>query len=173
MHIFSQFKKITTFVFDMDGVLTNGQLLLTGNNEWLRSMNIKDGYALQAATIAGYKIMILSGSNSEPVTLRLQKLGVTHIHMGVKNKKVFLGEFLQENKLNPGEILYMGDDLPDMECMNMVGIAACPKDAVAEVRAISAYISPHNGGNGCVRDVIEKVMKLNGDWDTNVHITSP
>ena len=172
MHIFSQFKKITTFIFDMDGVLTDGQLLLTGNNEWLRSMNIKDGYALKAATSAGYKIMILSGSNSEPVSLRLQKLGVTHIYMGVKNKKDFLEKFLQENKWIPGETLYMGDDMPDLDCMKMIGIAACPMDAVADIKAISAYISPYNGGKGCVRDVIEKVMKLNGNWNTDAQITS-
>ena len=156
----------------MDGVLTDGRLLLTGNNEWLRSMNIKDGYALQAATNAGYKIMILSGSNSEPVSLRLQKLGVEHIYMEVKNKKDFLENFLQVNKLTTAEILFMGDDMPDMECMKIAGIAACPLDAVADIKAISAYISPYNGGMGCVRDVIEKVMKLNGDWNTDAQITS-
>ncbi|MEP7079423.1 MAG: 3-deoxy-D-manno-octulosonate 8-phosphate phosphatase [Ginsengibacter sp.] len=172
MHIFSQFKKITTFIFDMDGVLTDGQLLLSGKNEWLRSMSIKDGYALQAATSAGYNIMVLSGSNSEPVSIRLKKLGVTHIYMGVKDKKDFLENFLLEKKWIPGEILYMGDDLPDLECMKMVSIAACPIDAVDDVRAIAAYISPYSGGKGCVRDVIEKVMKLNGKWNPAAQIPS-
>ena len=172
MHIFSQLKKVTTFIFDMDGVLTDGQLLLTETNVWLRSMNIKDGYALQAAIKAEYKIMILSGSNSEPVLLRLQKLGLTHIFMNVKNKKEFLLDFLQKNNIANEEILYMGDDMPDMECMKIAGVAACPLDAVPDIRAIAAYISPFTGGKGCVRDVIEKVMKLNGDWNSDANITS-
>ena len=172
MHIFSQLKKVTTFIFDMDGVLTDGQLLLTENNVWLRSMNIKDGYALQAAIKAEYKIMVLSGSNSEPVLLRLQKLGLTHIFMNVKNKKQFLLDFLQKNNISNEEILYMGDDMPDMECMKIAGVAACPLDAVPDIRAIAAYISPSAGGKGCVRDVIEKVMKLNGDWNTDANIAS-
>lgn len=172
MHIFSQLKKVTIFIFDMDGVLTDGQLLLTENNMWLRSMNIKDGYALQAAVKAGYQVMVLSGSNSEPVSLRLQKLGLVHIFMSVKNKKEFLLDFLLKNNIANEEILYMGDDMPDMECMKMAGVAACPLDAVPDIRAIAAYISPLAGGKGCVRDVIEKVMKLNGDWNADANITS-
>ena len=172
MHIFSQLKKVTTFIFDMDGVLTDGQLLLTENNVWLRSMNIKDGYALQAAIKAEYKIMILSGSNSEPVSLRLKKLGLIHIFMNVKNKKEFLLDFLQKNNIANEEILYMGDDMPDMECMKIAGVASCPLDAVPDIRAIADYISPFTGGKGCVRDVIEKVMKLNGDWNSDANIAS-
>lgn len=156
----------------MDGVLTDGQLLLTENNDWLRSMNIKDGYALQASIKSGYKIMVLSGSKAEPVLMRLKKLGVDHIYMSVKNKKDFLINFFQENSWNMSETLYMGDDIPDMECMKMAGIAACPVDAVPDIKAISAYISPFAGGKGCVRDVIEKVMKLNGHWNTEAGIAS-
>lgn len=158
------FKKITTFIFDMDGVLTDGSVLVLENGLQARRMSIRDGYALQLAIKKGYRLLVVSGANSSPVTDRLNKLGVTEVHMAVLNKKVFLEKYMMANSLAFDEILYMGDDIPDKPVMLMIGLPVCPADAVEEIRAISKYISPATGGNGCVRDVIEQVLKLRNDW---------
>ena len=172
MHILSRLKLIKTFVFDMDGVLTDGSLIVTNDNQWLRRMNIRDGYALQLAVKSGFTIIVLSGSDSPQVADRLQKLGVTNVFMNVKEKEKFLREFLLRNKLMLNETLFMGDDIPDYSCMKIAGIAACPADAAFEIKEIAAYISPLRGGNGCVRDVLEKVMKLNNQWTLQSSIPS-
>lgn len=165
MNVLTLLKPITTFVFDVDGVLTDGSLFLLDDGQMARQMNIKDGYALQLAIKKGYRILILSGADASAVKGRLLKLGVTACFFGVSNKKEMLQSYILEHRLSIGEILYMGDDMPDLEAMQLTGLPCCPADAVAEIRQLSRYISPENGGKGCVRDVIEKVLKLNGHWE--------
>lgn len=158
-------KHITTFIFDVDGVLTDGSLFITTTGDILRSMNVKDGYALKQALNKNYNICIISGGTNEGVRERLKHLGVKHIYLGAHNKKDQLAEYIKTENINPQHILYMGDDIPDVPVMQLVGLAACPQDAVPEIKALSHYISHKNGGKGCVRDVIEQVLKVRGDWD--------
>lgn len=172
MSIQDRFKKITTFIFDIDGVLTDGTVLLLENGLQARRMNIKDGYALQLAIKKGYRILAVSGADSIPVTSRLNKLGVIDVHMAVTDKKGFVQNFISAGSLAPEEILFMGDDMPDLPVMSIVGLPACPADAVEEIRAACHYISPFAGGSGCARDVIEKVLKLHDRWDQPAGITS-
>lgn len=172
MNILAGFKPIRAFVLDVDGVLTDGTLILLDDGQMARRMNIKDGYALQLAIKRGYHIVVISGGDSDAVRLRLQKLGVTNVHMKITNKKKLLEEFIIQHKLLLEEVLFMGDDIPDMAAMQVVGFPCCPADAVAEIKSISHYISPVNGGYGCVRDVIEKVLKLNGHWGVDETISS-
>lgn len=160
------FAPIRTFVFDVDGVLTDGSLMLTEDGHMLRSMNIKDGYAMQHAVKKGYNVWIISGGRSEAVKMRLNKLGITQVHIGVESKKELLHEIATTTGQGYEGILYMGDDIPDHAAMQQCGLPCCPNDAVTEIRQVAKYISPYNGGKGCVRDVIEKVLKLNGDWHT-------
>lgn len=163
-NILKKFKLITAFAFDMDGVLTNGKLICDTNGEQLRIMNIKDGYAMNEAIKKNYQMIIISGSESIGARIRLEKLGLTNIFMNVDNKKKVLDKWMTENEIKPENLLYMGDDIPDMEVIKFASIGACPKDATQDILEISDYISPYNGGDGCVRDVIEKVMKLQGKW---------
>ncbi len=165
-NILSRFKDIHTFIFDVDGVLTNGQVLVTEKGELLRNMSVRDGQALRMAVEEGYRILILTKGKSEGVNLRLKELGITDIVYGIQKKLKTYEEFLDAYDLDEDGILYMGDDLPDYEVMRRVGLPTCPADAVPEIREISHYISPLKGGEGCARDVIEKVMKLNGTWPT-------
>ena len=164
MQILSRFKQVKTFAFDMDGVLTDGNILVNDNNNWLRSMNIRDGYALQLAVKEGFRVVVISGSDSAFVRDRLNRLGINEVYMKVSEKENFLKKYLEENNLLSEELLFMGDDIPDYYCMKMAGIAACPADAAFEIKEIASYISPLKGGEGCVRDVIEKVLKLNNKW---------
>ena len=168
MNTLELFKKVSTFVFDIDGVLTDGSLLILQDGVMARRMNIKDGYAIQLAIKKGYKILVISGSNSSEVQSRLQKLGVTEVFMDIEDKKPFLEHYLHTYKLNVTETLYMGDDIPDLSSMKIVLLPCCPLDAVGEIRLVSKYISPEKGGLGCVRDVIEKVLKLNNHWEDNL-----
>lgn len=172
MNLLSLFKNIKLFVLDVDGVLTDGSLLVLNDGQMARSMNIKDGYALQLAIKKGYRVLIVSGGISEAVKSRLEKLGVTEVNMNVLNKKELLLKYVNENEFNWPQVLYMGDDIPDLVPMQMAGLACCPSDAVPEIKALSHYISPIKGGKGCVRDVIEKVMKLNNDWNDDGSIAS-
>jgi 3-deoxy-D-manno-octulosonate 8-phosphate phosphatase (KDO 8-P phosphatase) len=168
MNLLERFQQINTFVFDMDGVLTDGSLIVLPGNEFVRTMNIKDGYALQLAVKKGYNVVVISGSVSKPCAERLEYLGVRNVFMKVKDKEEVLAQFLLSNQLKWENTLFMGDDIPDLEVMKLVGLAACPADAVPEIRAISTFISTINGGKGCVREVIEKVLKLNDDWVVDV-----
>lgn len=163
-NILSRFKGIHTFIFDVDGVMTNGQVLVTEKGELLRSMGVRDAQALRLAVEEGYRILILTKGKSEGVNIRLKDLGIIDIIYGIQHKLKAYEEFLDAYNLDEDGILYMGDDLPDYEVMRRVGLATCPADAVPEIREICHYISPLKGGDGCVRDVIEKVMKLNGTW---------
>lgn len=164
MDILDLFNDITTFILDVDGVLTDGNILVLENGLQARQMNVKDGYALQLAVKKGYRMLIISGGVASPVTDRLNKLGITDIHMGVTDKAAIVSHYLTANKISAAEVLYMGDDIPDLDAMRLTGLPACPADAVSEIKGISKYISPVNGGFGAVRDVIEKVLKLRGDW---------
>jgi 3-deoxy-D-manno-octulosonate 8-phosphate phosphatase (KDO 8-P phosphatase) len=166
------FKNIKTFVFDIDGVLTDGKLLITQEGVMLREMNVRDGYTLQLAIKKGYEIIVISGSFSAEVQIRLERLGITKIFMRIENKLQTLKDLIATFHLNKEEILYMGDDIPDYEVMQYCGLAACPADAVPEIKSISKYISPLKGGQGCVRDVIEKVLKLQNHWSVDTSIPS-
>lgn len=172
MNVLELFKPITAFVFDVDGVLTDGTVLLLDNGLQARTMNVKDGLALQMALKNGYRVIIISGGSSEPVIKRLQYLGLEDVHLGLKDKLKFLEELKQQYGLKWNEILYMGDDLPDLPVLEKAGLSCCPEDAVAEVKATVKYISPVKGGAGAVRDVIEKVLKLNGRWRYLPEVTS-
>lgn len=160
-------KDISTFVFDVDGVFTDGSLLITTDGEMLRKMSVKDGYALKTALQKGYNICIITGGTNEGVRNRLKGLGVTDIYMGAHHKNEPLTEYLTKNTISSENVLYMGDDLPDIPPMKMVGLPTCPQDAVPEVKEVSKYISHKNGGDACVRDVIEQVLKVRGDWYDN------
>ena len=166
------FKNINVFVFDIDGVLTDGSLLVMDGGLMIRRMQVKDGYALQLAVKRGYSIFVISGGNSPQVKERLSKLGVENVYMPIDNKLEKLKELIDKYQLQKEEILYMGDDIPDLEVMQYCGLACCPADAVSEIKTISRYISPLKGGEGCVRDVIEKVMKLQGKWILDTHTPS-
>lgn len=172
MDILSQFKQITTFIFDVDGVLTDGTLLITHDAEYVRRMHIKDGYALQLAIKKGYRVAIMSGGVSEAVTKRLNKLGIMDVFMQVENKKSRLQEYVRKHGLQWQEVLFMGDDIPDYEVMQLVGVSCAPNDAVPEIKQTAKYISPLAGGMGCARDVIEKVLKLNDHWGIQTDIVS-
>jgi 3-deoxy-D-manno-octulosonate 8-phosphate phosphatase (KDO 8-P phosphatase) len=172
MNILKLFKPITTFVFDVDGVLTDGTVLVLPGGVQARRMNIKDGFALQMALKNGYKVKIISGGNSPEVVDRLEKLGVTDVSMAIMDKKSFLIEFMAAHNLKKQEVLYMGDDLPDIPALKEVGLPCCPADAVNEVKEIVQFISPLKGGDACVRDVIEKVLKLNDKWEYRVDVAS-
>jgi 3-deoxy-D-manno-octulosonate 8-phosphate phosphatase (KDO 8-P phosphatase) len=135
-------------------------------------MHIKDGYALQLAIKKGYRVAIMSGSISELVTKRLNKLGIMDVYMQVENKKSRLQEYVRKHGLEWQEVLFMGDDIPDYEVMQQVGLSCAPNDAVPEIKQTAKYISPIAGGMGCVRDVIEKVLKLNDHWGLQTDIAS-
>lgn len=158
---------ITTFVFDVDGVLTDGTINLTSDGQLLRIMNIKDGFAIKSALLAGYNVCVISGGSNEGVRHRLRGLGVTDIYLGAHNKIEQLKEYLDIYSIDPKNVLFMGDDIPDYPAMEMIGLPCCPQDAVPEIKGISKYVSHKLGGKGAVRDVIEQVMKVQGKWDGN------
>ena len=160
----SKFKNIKVFIFDVDGVLTNNEILITETGEFLRIMNLRDGYAMRKAVSKFYRIFVISAGSSQGIAKRLESLGVEKVYLGVQNKIDIYNAIHAEHNLNENETLYMGDDLPDYEPMIHVGLPCCPADAVPEIKAISIYISPLEGGKNCVRDVIEKVLKLNDHW---------
>jgi 3-deoxy-D-manno-octulosonate 8-phosphate phosphatase (KDO 8-P phosphatase) len=168
--LLAAFKKIKCFVFDVDGVLTNGNVTVMPNGVLIRTMNIKDGYALQLAIKKGYKVWVISGGNSEEVKTRLQNLGVSEVFMKVTDKKQLLSELMLLNELAKEEVLFMGDDMPDFEAMQLAVIAACPSDAVVDIKEICSYKAIAKGGAGCAREVIEKTLKLNNHWDLVDHI---
>ena len=157
---------ITTFIFDVDGVLTDGTIIINTDGQLLRNMNIKDGYALKAAVNQGYNVCIISGGTNEGVRSRLRGLGITDIYLGAHHKTEQLDEYLDIYNIKAENVLYMGDDIPDLPVMQMVGLPVCPQDAVSEIKDASKYVSHKKGGKGCVRDVIEQVLKVQGKWAT-------
>jgi 3-deoxy-D-manno-octulosonate 8-phosphate phosphatase (KDO 8-P phosphatase) len=156
--------KIKAFVFDIDGVLTDGKIAFHSDNTTSRNFNAKDGLALQRAINAGFIVVIISFAKEEVLQSRFKNIGLQEVYLGITNKEKCLNEFCVEYKLQKEEILFMGDDLPDLLAMKQSGVAACPYDAAHEVRETSVYVSPMKGGEGCVRDVIEQVLRLNGKW---------
>lgn len=157
-------KNITTFILDVDGVLTDGSVILMPTGEMTRTMHTKDGYAMQLAIKKGFRIVVITGGRDKMVEERLKYLGLTDIYSSVRDKWEAYQDLLFSYNLKPEEILYMGDDVPDLQVMRDVGLACCPNDAVADIRAICEYISLVDGGKGCVRDIIEQTMKVQGKW---------
>lgn len=156
---------VKCFIFDVDGVLTNGNLIISNDGDYLRTMNIKDGYAIQLAVKKGYAVAVISGGKSDAVKKRMQSLGVKDVHMGVEFKLDLYTNLLVKYDLQNENVLYMGDDMPDLACMQLCGIPVCPYDATPQVKELSIYISRVKGGEGCVRDVIEQTMRLHGKWE--------
>ncbi|AOW16440.1 3-deoxy-D-manno-octulosonate 8-phosphate phosphatase [Polaribacter vadi] len=163
--------KINTFIFDVDGVLTNGMLTIMPDGELVRHMNVKDGYAMKIALNKGFKVCIISGGTNKAVKSRLAALGILDIYLGAHDKIKQYNELVEKYNLKPENVLYMGDDIPDIPVMQKVGLASCPNDAVPEVQQISKYISYKKGGEGCVRDIIEQVMRVQGKWDNYFEAT--
>lgn len=154
---------ITTFIFDVDGVLSDGKIYPLGN-DLLRSLNTKDGYALQYAAKKGYNIFIITGGNSIAIKNALLHVGVIEVCLGSSNKLAVYERLKSEYKFNDDEVAFMGDDIPDYTVMQRVRMAACPQDAVAEIKHIAHYQSPKFGGEGCVRDLIEQTLRVQDKW---------
>ncbi len=157
--------KIKTFLFDVDGVLTNDSVQIMHDGELVRNMNSKDRYALQLAVKKGYRIAIITGGNSNAVKNTLNLLGIKDVFLGQHTKMNCYEDYILEHDLKEDEIVYMGDDLPDYDVMKRVGIAACPNNSAHEIKEISIYISNRNGGEACVRDIIEQVMRSQDTWE--------
>lgn len=157
-------KHINTFIFDYDGVLTDGSVIMTSDGEAYRISNVKDGYALQLAKKKGYKVAVISGANSESMALRMKALQITDVFLGIEKKHTIFQEYLKNNNLQASQVLFMGDDIPDYEVMLEAGVSTCPADAAEEIKSVAQYISHFGGGKGCVRDVIEQVLKVQGKW---------
>jgi len=158
---------ITTFIFDVDGVLTNGNVIINTDGELLRTMNIKDGYALKTAVDQGFNVCIISGGKNEGVRKRLKGLGIKDIYLGAHHKTEQLNEYMKLNNIKAENVLYMGDDIPDLPVMKIIGLPTCPQDAVAEIKDAAKYVSYKKGGKGCARDVIEQVLKVQEKWMIN------
>ncbi len=159
--------KIKAFVFDVDGVLSAGVLNLNTNGIPIRTANIKDGYAIHMAVKLGFPMAIITGGNCKNIIKRYGRLGITDIYMDSFNKLERFNEWIEKKNLKAKEILYMGDDLPDYPVMNVVGVATAPADAAEEVKSLCKYISDKKGGEGCVRDVIEQVMRAQHKWSVD------
>jgi 3-deoxy-D-manno-octulosonate 8-phosphate phosphatase (KDO 8-P phosphatase) len=157
-------KNINTLIFDYDGVLTDGTVLTTENGEQLRTGYVRDGYALHLALKNGYNIAIISGGTSYSINKRLETLNINDIFIAVSNKVETFTKYLEQKNVDASQVLYMGDDIPDYKVMQLAGLAVCPADAAEEIKSISKYISSFKGGHGCVRDVIEQLMKIQGTW---------
>ena len=156
--------KIKAFVFDVDGVLSNEVVALAADGNPMRSINIKDGYALQLAVKKGFQVGIITGGYSEAVRIRFANLGIAHIYMRSAVKIKDYQRFLEATRLSAEEVLYAGDDIPDLEIMSIAGLPVAPADAASEVKQIARYISSSRGGEGVARDVIEQTMKAQGLW---------
>lgn len=157
-------KNISTFIFDFDGVLTDGKVYLLPPDQYVRTMNTRDSYAIQYAVKKGFRIVIITGGNNEMVRERMAYLGVKDVFLQAAHKLPVFEKFISDNSLSFEKVLYMGDDLPDYHSIKKAGIGACPSDAAMEIRQVADYISPVEGGKGCVRDVIEQVLKSQGKW---------
>jgi 3-deoxy-D-manno-octulosonate 8-phosphate phosphatase (KDO 8-P phosphatase) len=172
MSLLEQFRVINTFILDVDGVLTDGTIYVFENGEQVRRMNIKDGFALQLAIKKGYRILVVSGGNSAGVIDRLKRLGITDIFMNVLDKRAAIRQYIDDHHLQDERVLFMGDDIPDYAAMRVCGLPCAPADAAVEIRKIATYICNAAGGKGCVREVIEKVLKLNNHWELETDIPS-
>lgn len=160
--------RVEAFVFDVDGVMTDGGIIPTPEGDFIRRYNAKDGYAIAYALREGFKVCVISGGRGRMLENRLTMLGVTKMYLNCMNKVEALEEFLAENDLDRQSVIYMGDDIPDLECMMRVGIPVCPADAAMEVVEASRYVSEYNGGHGAVRDIVEQVLRAKGCWAKNL-----
>lgn len=163
-NIKTKFKQIKAFVFDMDGVCGTQQVICMPDGEPLRTLNIRDGYAMQLLVKKGYPVAIISGGGSEGAKERFIRIGVKDVFMRADDKVPVFERFLKSNTLDPDQVLYMGDDIPDYRAMQMAGLATCPADAAPEIKETADYISSLPGGHGCVRDVIEQCLRVQGKW---------
>lgn len=164
--------QIKAFVFDVDGVFTDGTVLVTESGELLRSHHAKDGYAIRCAVEAGYPVGIITGGISPTIAMRFDTLGVKDVYLGAHAKMESFCHFCAKYRLAPWEVLYMGDDIPDIEVMRVCGLPCCPSDAAHEVQEVAQYISLYAGGRGCVRDVVEQALRLHGKWNLDAHASS-
>lgn len=162
--LIEKLKSIRTFIFDVDGVLTSGSVLVTEEGDMLRSVNIKDGYALQHAVKQGYNIAIISGGNSKGIFHRFAGLGISEIYLGQKNKIEAFHKVLNDFGVDAEQVAYVGDDMPDFPVLKLAGLSCCPADAAEDIQNICRYVSPVNGGLGVARELLEKTMKLQGTW---------
>ncbi len=160
--------KITTFIFDVDGVLTDGKILMTDDGSFLRAVDTKDGYAMKCALLQGYRIAIISGGTNEAVRDRFKALGIEDIYLGAHHKMDSFKDYVAKHQLDLEEILYVGDDVPDLPVMEKVGVGCCPLDAVADVTSRADYVSHKKGGEGCAREIIEQVMRVQGKWRLDI-----
>lgn len=156
--------KVKAFIFDIDGVLSLQTISLNSFGVPNRTVNLRDGYALQLAVKKGYNVGIISGSNSKEYQKRLKLLGIKDIYLNSRTKLEHYNNFKKKNRLTDSEVLFMGDDIPDFEVMKIAGVPVCPSDADSEIKQVATYISDKKGGEGCVRDVIEQVLRLHNDW---------
>lgn len=157
-------QEVNTFIFDYDGVMTDGKVILMNDGQPLRTANVKDGYVLQLIVKLGYNVVIISGGFSKSMENRFETLGIKDVFLGVKKKELVLQKYLEDRNIDPRHVVYMGDDIPDYNVMKSVGIPCCPADASQEIKEISIYISDKAGGDGCVRDIVEQVLKVQGKW---------
>jgi len=155
---------IKAFIFDVDGVLTDGTMLALNSGEQARTFHIRDGYAIRHALKQGYRVAIISGREEEGVRKRLESLDVRDIFLGVDDKMKIFNNYINTYRLDPAHIAYMGDDMPDIEVMRRCALAACPADAASDVHAISNYVAGKPGGHGAVRELLEAVMKAQKTW---------
>lgn len=164
------FKRVKAFAFDVDGVLTDGRLIATDKGELYRLFDSKDGFAFRMASMHGYYLAIITGGRSESIRKRFQTCGIPNqdIFLGSRDKIKDFNTFCENHWLSPDEVIYMGDDIPDIEVMKACGIGACPADSVPEVLEIADYVSPRKGGEQCAREIIEKVMRLHEQWELDV-----
>lgn len=162
--VLEKFAGIKVLFLDVDGVLTDSSVHVTEAGEQLRRFSVKDGYAIQLAIKRGLRVSIISGGRSQGVMHRFRGLGVKHVCLDVADKLSVMHELVHKYEVGMAEVAFMGDDMPDLACMKEVGLALCPQDAAEEIKAVSHYISPKNGGNGCVREVMEKILKLQHKW---------
>ena len=158
---------VEAFVFDVDGVMTDGGIIPTPDGDFIRKYYAKDGYALAYAIREGYKICVISGGRGEMLRRRLEMLGIEYIYLNCMDKIAAINEFMQTQNLDPQNVIYMGDDIPDLECMRLVGIPVCPADACMEVIEASRYVSEDDGGHGAVRDIVEQVLRAQNRWAKN------
>ncbi|MAV78974.1 MAG: 3-deoxy-D-manno-octulosonate 8-phosphate phosphatase [Flavobacteriaceae bacterium] len=155
---------VRAFVFDVDGVMTNGKVIITSEGEMYREMDTRDGFALKYALLKGFKIGIISGGTNEGVRKRLKLLGVNKVYLGIHEKDIAFDDFVSTFNIKPDQVLFMGDDVPDIAVMEKVGISTCPQDAVPDVKRVVDYVSHKKGGCGCVREIVEQVMRVQDKW---------
>lgn len=161
------------FIFDVDGVMTDGGIIPTLEGDFIRRYNAKDGYALAYAVKHGYKVCIITGGRGKTLEMRLRMLGITRFYTDCMDKIAAMREFFTTEGIDPKHVIYMGDDIPDLECMQVVGIPVCPADAASEVIEVSRYVSEFRGGEGAVRDIVEQVLRARGDWAKDSHGVTP